>query len=533
MLEPSAYLDSFARDRLPPPELWPEITRSPEGPQRINAAVELLDGAVARGFGDRPCLRTLDASWSYRELLDAANRIAAVLVNDFGLVPGNRVLLRSANTPMLAACWFAVLKAGAIAVTTMPLLRARELRQIAAKAETRLALCDARLADELEPARQGLERIVYFNTEAADGLEALAARRDGHFENFIPSRDDVALIAFTSGTTGAPKATMHFHRDVLAICDVLPEAALKMTPDDIVAGSAPFGFTYGLGALLLFPIRRGASSALLERATAETLLDAIARFRVTIVMTGPTLYRAMLPLLSRFDLTSLKTCVSSGEHLPAALFTQWRERTGLDLVNVLGSTEMLHAFVATPEGDRRPGAIGVALPGYRIAVLDDDGEPAPTGAVGRLAAKGPTGCRYLDDAERQRAYVAGGWNLTGDAVWRDADGHLWHHARSDEMIVSSGYNISGAEIEEALLEHADVRECAVVGVPDAARGRIAKAFVILRDPARADAALAAELQTFVKATLAPYKYPRALEFVADLPRTSTGKVHRAELRERS
>jgi 2-aminobenzoate-CoA ligase len=532
LLDPSVYPDSFARDRLPPPDLWPDFVARPDTSARVNAAVELLDGAVGRGFGDRPCLRTLDAAWSYRDLLDHANRIAAVLVEDFGLVPGNRVLLRSANTPMLAACWFGVLKAGGIAVTTMPLLRVRELRQIAEKAETRFALCDARLADELEPARALFERICFFHTGAADGLDALATRKDGAFANFIPSRDDVALIAFTSGTTGAPKATMHFHRDVLAICDCLPEAVLKLTPGDVIAGSAPFGFTYGLGALLLFPIRRGASSVLLERSTAETLLDAIQRFRVTTVMTGPTLYRAMLPLLSRFDITSLRTCVSSGEHLPAALFTQWRARTGLELVNVLGSTEMLHAFIATPAGDRRPGAIGVALPGYEAAVLDGDGKPAPAGVVGRLAARGPTGCRYLDDPERQKLYVAGGWNITGDAAWRDADGHLWHHSRSDEMIVSSGYNISGAEIEEALLEHPEVRECAVVGVPDAGRGRIAKAFVVLRDPPRASAGLAAELQGFVKATLAPYKYPRALEFVAELPRTSTGKIQRAELRER-
>jgi 2-aminobenzoate-CoA ligase len=534
LLDPSSYIDTFARDRLPPRELWPDITFSTDTPKQVNAAVELLDSAVERGFGDRPCLHTLERTWSYRELLDMSNRIASVLTTDFRLVPGNRVLLRSANNPMLAACWFGVLKAGGIAVTTMPLLRARELAQIVDKAAVRFALCDEPLGEALRQAREqcsSLERVGYFHSTRAERLEAQIERQDGSFQNFLPSRDDVALIAFTSGTTGPPKATMHFHRDVLAICDIVPEAILKSTPDDIFAGSPPFGFTYGLGSLLLFPIRRGASSVLLERCTAETLLQAVERFRVTTLMTGPTLYRAMIPQLSRFAHGSLRMCCSSGEHLPATVFNAWRERTGLELVNVLGSTEMLHAFAATTEGDRRPGSVGIALPGYEATVLDDEMNPAKPDAVGRLAVRGRTGCRYLDDPERQSVYVSQGWNLTGDAFRRDADGRLWHHSRADDMIVSSGYNISGAEIEEVLSEQASVRECAVVGVPDEARGRIVKAFVVLHDPAAASPALAAELQQFVKTAIAPYKYPRAIEFVAELPRTSTGKIQRAQLRE--
>lgn len=537
MLDPSLYADPFARAHLPPFDLWPEIDgealRALGYPKRLNAAVELLDGGVAHGFGDRPCLHALDATWTYAELLEKANRIAAVLVKDFGLVPGNRVLLRSANNPMLAACWFAVLKAGGVAVTTMPLLRTRELIQIVNKAEVQIALCDARLARELDEARPAcstLARIGYFNSTATDGAEArMKACGDG-FDNVMPSADDVALIAFTSGTTGAPKATMHFHRDVLAICDCYPEAVLRSTPDDIVAGSPPLGFTYGLGALLLFPMRRGASTLLLERCTAEILLQSVEDLRVTTTMTGPTLYRAMIPLLSRFDIGSLNTCCSAGEHLPVVVFEEWRQRTGLRILDAMGSTEMLHNFLAIPREDIRPGSTGKALPGYTVMVVDEAMNPVPTNTVGRLAVRGPTGCRYLDDPERQKAYVARGWNLTGDAFRQDEDGFFWYHARTDDMIISSGYNISGAEIEEVLLCHPAVRECAVVGVPDAARGQIVKAYVVASEESVADAGLSAALQDYVKSAVAPYKYPRAIEFVAALPRTGTGKIQRSALR---
>jgi 2-aminobenzoate-CoA ligase len=538
MLDPSAYADSFARDHLPPFDLWPAIDGEALAalgyPQRVNAAVELLDGAVARGLGGRPCLRTVDATWSYAELLEKANRIAAVLVKDFGLIPGNRVLLRSANNSMLAACWFAVLKAGGIAVTTMPLLRARELTQVINKAKVQIALCDARLGDELESARAAcptLGRIGYFNSTEADGVEARMRAASSGFDNVIPSHDDVALIAFTSGTTGAPKATMHFHRDALAICDCYPEAVLRSTPDDIFAGSPPLGFTYGLGALLLFPMRRGASSLMLERCTPEILLQAAQDFRVTTMMTGPTLYRTMTPLLPRFDIAGLKTCCSAGEHLPIAVFDEWLKRTGIRILDAMGSTEMLHNFIGIPRGDIRAGSTGLALPGHKVIVVDDAMNPVPPNTIGRLAVKGPTGCRYLDDPERQKAYVKNGWNVTGDAFHQDEDGFFWYHARTDDMIVSSGYNISGAEIEEVLLCHPDVRECAVVGIPDAARGQIVKAYIVPNEKSVAGADLQAALQTFVKNAVAPYKYPRAIEFVAELPRTGTGKIQRSALRQ--
>jgi 2-aminobenzoate-CoA ligase len=537
MLDPSVYVDTFARDHLPPFDLWPVIDRESLRalgyPKRMNAAVALLDDAVERGFGDRPCLRAKNATWTYAELLEKANRIAAVLVRDFGFAPGNRALLRSANNPMLAACWFAVLKAGGIAVTTMPLLRARELTQTINKAEVQIALCDARLAEELEatrPACPTFARIGYFNTAAADGIEALMKGAGDGFDNVIPSHDDVALIAFTSGTTGAPKATMHFHRDVLAICDCYPQAVLQSTPDDIFVGSPPLGFTYGLGALLLFPMRRGASSLLLERVTAETLLQAAQDFRVTTMMTGPTLYRAMAPLVAGFDLGALRTCCSAGEHLPVAVFEDWRQRTGIRILDAMGSTEMLHNFLGMPRDDIRPGSTGIALPGHTVIVVDEDMNPVPSNTIGRLAVKGPTGCRYLDDPDRQKAYVAQGWNLTGDAFRRDADGFFWYHARTDDMIISSGYNISGAEIEEALLCHPGVQECAVIGVPDVARGQIVKAYVVAHEAAAPNGALAAALQEFVKNALAPYKYPRAIEFVTALPRTGTGKIQRSALR---
>lgn len=535
MLDPSSYPDHFARDHLPPFELWPQF----EGldalayPKRFNAAVELIDRQVAAGFGARLAIRTPAATWTYAELLDKANRIAAVLREDLGLVPGNRVLLRSANNAMKAAAWLGVLKAGGIAVATMPLLRAQELSYMLAKARVQFALCDARLAEELNKVGVSAPSLktVYFNTESADGLEARMARKSGSFDNVIPSHDDVSLIAFTSGTTGPSKATVHFHRDVLAIADCLPRHILKPIPDDVFLGSAPFAFTFGLGAMLIFPLRFGASAVMLEQPSPEAMLSAIERERVTRLFTVPTLYRAMTPLAAGHDISSLKSCIASGEHMPLAVFEGWQRASGVRLMNSIGSTEMLHGFLINQETERIPGAVGKAAPGYRAIVVDDDMNPLPPGQVGRLAVRGPTGCRYLDDVDRQKKYVQGGWNLTGDAFQTDAQGNFWYHARTDDMIVSAGYNISGAEVEGVLLQHACVAECAVVGLPNEERGQIVAAYVVLRDVAVNGEAMKRELQELVKAQIAPYKYPRAIEFVAALPKTITGKIQRSALRE--
>ncbi len=535
MLDPSTYTDTFARDRLPPQELWPEFEglESLGYPRRLNAAVELIDKAVAAGHGPRPAIRTPAVTWTYDELLDKANRIAAVLKNDLGLVPGNRVLLRSANNAMKAAAWLGVLKAGGIAVATMPLLRAQELSYMLGKAQVQFALCDERLRDELDKASSAVPglKIVHYHSESADGLEARMASQTGAFDNVLPSHDDVALIAFTSGTTGLSKGTIHFHRDVLAIADGMPRHLLKPVTDDVFLGSAPFAFTFGLGAMLVFPLRFGASAVMLETPSPEAMLDAIQRERVTRLFTVPTLYRAMTAISPNFDVSSLKTCISSGEHMPVTVFDNWFKATGVPLTNSIGSTEMLHAFVANSDPQRNPGAVGKAVPGYRAIVVDDDMKPCPPGQVGKLAVRGPTGCRYIDDLDRQTKYVRDGWNLTGDAFETDAEGNLWYHARTDDMIVSAGYNISGAEVESVLLEHADVIECAVVGLPSEARGQIVAAYVVLRDGAADDEAMKRELQDLVKTRIAPYKYPRAIEFVATLPKTITGKIQRSALRD--
>jgi 2-aminobenzoate-CoA ligase len=560
MLDPSAHRDSFTRDHLPPPEQWPVFDTGGLAelnyPKRLNAAVELLDRMVEKGFGDRPCLRTETTAWretvapaggppvalpnliaevwSYAELRERANRIANVLVAELGLVPGERVLLRDANTPMMAACWFAVLKAGGVAVATMPLLRARELAYIIDKAKVRYALCADDLAAELVQARQTtptLEKLILFRSSAPDGLEARMRRHPADFANVMTSHDDVALIAFTSGTTGAAKGTMHFHRDVLAICDCFPPYVLQPGPDDIFCGSPPLAFTFGLGGLLLFPMRAGASTLLLPKVTAEGLLQAIQRHRCTTCFTAPTLYRAMADLASNFDLASLKQCVSAGETLPLPIFQAWHRATGIKIIDGIGSTEMLHIFISAAGTDIRPGATGKPIAGYRAMVVDETGKPAPPDTIGRLAVRGPTGCRYLDMPEQQKKYVQNGWNLTGDAYRMDGDGYFWYQARTDDMIVSAGYNISGPEVEAVLLDHPKVLECAVVGSPDPSRGEIVKAFVILRPGAANDDATRMELQDYVKAQIAPYKYPRAVEFVAALPRTETGKIQRFRLRE--
>jgi 2-aminobenzoate-CoA ligase len=520
---------------LPARELWPELSVGEmRYPDRLNCAAELLDAMVVQGGGDRVALRFPGGTWTYRELLEHSNRIAHVLTRDLGLVPGNRVLLRGPNNPMMAACWFAVLKAGGIVVCTMPLLRARELAYLIEKAQIGLALCDTRVARELEQAAASapmLRRIVEFGTDAAGSLDALTRSRPGSFTNVATAADDVALIAFTSGTTGQAKGTMHFHRDVLAICDLFPRHVLRPSRDDVFCGSPPLAFTFGLGGVLLFPMRVGASTLLLEQATPPQLLQGIQDFRATVCFTAPTAYRAMAATASGFDLSSLKKCVSAGEHLPAATFEKWRGATGLKIIDGIGSTEMLHIFISAAGDDIRAGSTGRAVPGYRARVIDADGIEVPPGTIGHLAVQGPTGCRYLDDAERQRAYVQNGWNLPGDSYRMDEEGYFWYQARTDDLIVSSGYKISGPEVENALLDHPSVSECGVVGVPDEERGCIVKAFVVLRPGIAATEEMTKVLQDFVKSQIAPYKYPRSIEFVSALPRTETGKLQRFRLRE--
>ncbi len=528
----SAHVDTFARDRLPPPEEWPELRFDlPElrFPPHLNCATELLDRRVALCQGDRPCLLGPSERWTYAELQTRANQIAHVLVDDMGLIPGNRVLLRGANSPMLAACWFAVVKAGGIVVGSMPLLRAKELTQIITKAEISHALCDSRLAEELALARPScatLTRVEYYHDA---GLEARAATKPGEFENVPTAADDTCLIAFTSGTTGTPKGTMHFHRDVMAACACWPVHVLRAGPDDVFIGSPPLAFTFGLGGLLLFPMAAGAATALVEPATPDVLPAAIARYGATICVSAPTAYRAMITPGAASDFSSLRKCVSAGEPLSAATRKLWRDLTGIEIIDGIGATEMLHIFISHTEKDARPGATGKVVPGYTACVVDDQLQPVPPRTIGRLAVKGPTGCRYLADA-RQRDYVQRGWNLTGDAYFVDEDGWFVYQARVDDMIVSGGYNIAGPEVESTLSLHPAVAECGVIGVPDEERGQCVKAFVVPRAGIEPSAALAKELQDFVKQTIAPYKYPRAIEFVEALPRTETGKLQRFWLR---
>jgi 2-aminobenzoate-CoA ligase len=536
-MTPSAHVDTFARDNLPPQDQWPELLfERPElrYPARMNCAAELVDHHVAAGRGGRIALRAPDGACSYLQLAAQANRIAHVLVSEMGLVPGNRVLLRGPNNPMMAACWLAVMKAGGVCVATMPLLRARELTDIVNKAQVTHALCDKRLEAELRAAlpncpslRTGTIRTWY--DDAPDGLDRLAARQPEVFDNVDTAADDVALIAFTSGTTGKPKGTMHFHRDVVAMCDLFPRSCLKVQADDVFCGTPPIAFTFGLGGMLAFPLRAGASTVLVERLTAESMFETVARFRATVLFTSPVMFRAMAALASKYDFSSLRRCVSAGEALPDATRQLFKQATGIEILDGLGSTEMIHIFISHTVERVRRGATGYAIPGYRATVLDDTGRPCAPGVVGRLAVKGPTGCRYLAD-ERQKNYVQNGWNITGDAYRMDADGYFFYEARTDDMIISAGYNIAGPEVEGALLTHPAVAECGVVGAPDPQRGTVVKAFVVLKPGHAGDAAMVEALQTHVKNTIAPYKYPRRIEFVDALPRTETGKLQRFRLR---
>jgi 2-aminobenzoate-CoA ligase len=534
-LSPSAHTDTFCRDNLPAPQLWPDLEFTlPElaYPVRLNAADELLNPTIEACGADRRCLLSPTEAWSYGDVARRAAQVASVLTEDFGLIPGNRVLLRGPNNPWLAACWLGVLKAGGVAVATMPMLRAAELSSIGSIAQIRLALCDHRLtADLRDAAIPGLRIVEFGGSDPADLTQRAAAKPAG-FASVQTAADDVAMIAFTSGTTGKPKAAMHFHRDLLAATDAFSGRVLQPEPTDVFAGTPPLAFTFGLGALLLFPLRVGAASLLLEKATPAELADAIAEHNVTVLSTAPTAYRAMLAAGKAPMLRGLRLPVSAGEHLSGSTWRAFYDGTGVRIIDGIGSTEMLHIFIASAGDDIRPGSTGKAVPGYTAAVLGRDGKPVPDGEPGRLAVKGPTGCRYLND-ERQLAYVQDGWNITGDTYIRDEDGYFWYQARSDDMIISGGYNIAGPEIEEVLLSHPDVAECGVVGAPDQARGQIVKAYVVLADGAVGDEAKVHELQELVKERIAPYKYPRGVEFVTALPRTSTGKLQRFRLRQQA
>ena len=532
----TAHIDTFARDNLPPLAQQPDFLFDlPElqFPARLNCAAELLDRHVREGRGERLCIQGPKDRWTYRDLWERANQIANVLVDDMGLVPGNRVLLHAPNTPMMVACWFGIVKAGGIAVATMPLLRAKELKPILEIGQISHALCDASLAEAMQesaPAAPRLRQIRYFNSAAPDSLDTMMLSHASAFSNVDTALDDTCLIAFTSGTTGVPKATLHFHRDVMAICACWPRSVLKATADDVFIGSPPLAFTFGLGGAVLFPMSIGASTVLLEKAGPAQLLDGIRDYGATLVFTAPTSYRTLAARGAEVRATKLRKCVSAGEALPASTRQLWREATGIELIDGIGATEMLHIFISADEESARPGATGKAVPGYEARVVDDAGNPVPVGTVGKLAVRGPTGCRYLNDA-RQKAYVLHGWNLTGDAYLMDADGYFFYQARTDDMIISSGYNIASPEVEEAVLQHPAVAECAVIGVPDEERGQIVKAYVVLRAGHTADAAMVKQLQDFVKRTVAPYKYPRAVEFLDKLPRTQTGKLQRFRLRD--
>ncbi|MFI9002916.1 AMP-binding protein [Streptomyces sp. NPDC053541] len=542
-LTPSAHQDTFARDHLPPPEQWPRLLfdlPSLAYPDRLNCGRELLDRTVERCGAGREVFRDGEGgAWTYGELRERVDRIAHVLTEDLGVLPGNRVLLRGPTTPWLAACWLAVMKAGAIAVTVLAQQRARELAVMCEMARCSHALCDWRALDELVRAEVPGLRITPFGGEGPEDLLSLATGKPDRYEAVETAADDVALIAFTSGTTGRPKGCMHFHRDVLATADTFSAHVLRPEPDDVFAGSPPLGFTFGLGGLVVFPLRAGARAVLLEQAGPQQLLTAIDRHRVSVLFTAPTAYRVMLDELAKpghdHDLGSLRRCVSAGENLPAATWEAWRERTGLELINGIGATELLHIFISAADGAIRPGTTGRPVPGWQARIVGPGGEDGelkelPDGEEGLLAVRGPVGCRYLADP-RQSEYVRDGWNLTGDTYVREPDGYFRYVSRADDMIISAGYNIAGPQVEEALLAHPDVVEAAVVGRPDEVRGQVVVAYAVVRDGVPRDGSTAAALRAFVRDRLAPYKSPREIVFLDALPRTATGKLQRFRLRD--
>ena len=536
-LGPSAHVDTFSRDNLPPRDQWPDLLLDGfDYPEYLNAAVELTDRMVEKGFGDHTALIGNGRRRTYKELADWTNRLAHALVEDYGVKPGNRVLIRSANNPAMVACWLAATKAGAVVVNTMPMLRAGELAKIVDKAEITVALCDTRLMDEVVACAKGssfLKQVVGFDGTANHDaeLDRTALNKPVRFDAVKTGRDDVALLGFTSGTTGIPKATMHFHRDLLIIADGYAKEVLQVTPDDVFVGSPPLAFTFGLGGLAIFPLRFGAAATLLENASPPNMIEIIETYRATVSFTAPTAYRAMMAAMDQgADLSSLRVAVSAGETLPAPVFEEWTRKTGKPILDGIGATEMLHIFISNRFDDMHPATTGRPVTGYEARIVDEDMAELAPGTIGRLAVRGPTGCRYLAD-DRQRDYVRDGWNLTGDSFLQDEDGRFHFAARSDDMIISAGYNIAGPEVEAALLAHADVAECAVIGIADESRGQIVEAHVVLVAGVTGDDAARQRLQDHVKATIAPYKYPRSVVFVDALPKTQTGKIQRFRLRE--
>ena len=536
MLGRSAHIDTFARDNLPPVAALPDFLLDGfHYPDRLNVGVELTDAMVAKGFGDHTALIGNGRRRTYKELSDWTNRLAHALVEDFNLQPGNRVLIRSANNPAMVACWLAATKVGAVVVNTMPMLRAGELSKIVDKAQVSHALCDSRLTDELDSCATGnptLQYVIAFDGTAnhASPLDTAALEKPVKFDAVATSCDDVALLGFTSGTTGAPKATMHFHRDLLIIADGYGAEVLGVTETDVFVGSPPLAFTFGLGGLAIFPLRFGAAATLLENASPPNMIDIIEKHKATVCFTAPTAYNMMLLAMEDgADLSSLRAAVSAGETLPKPVYDMWLAKTGKPILDGIGATEMLHIFISNRFGDHRAACTGKPVTGYEAKVVDENMNEMPQGEVGRLAVRGPTGCRYLAD-DRQSGYVTDGWNITGDSFSQDQDGAFHFAARNDDMIISSGYNIAGPEVEAALLAHRDVVECAVIGVPDAQRGSIVQAHVVLSDGLKASDTLTKALQDFVKTQIAPFKYPRSVVFTDSLPKTPTGKIQRFRLR---
>ena len=524
------YADNFAHEHIASPDLQPDylFLDLPQfnRPEMLNCVDKLLDNHIKEGRGNNPCLRTFETTWTYQDLSEKANQIAHVLVDDFGLVSGNRVLIRSANNPMMVACWFAILKAGGIVVATMPLLRSKELTTIIDCAEITHALCDKTLQDEMNLVKSSfLKRISFY-----DELETLAQLKPKIVTNYHSKSDSIALIGFTSGTTGLPKMTSHYHKDILNICEAFPPYSLQPTQKDIFTGSPPLGFTFGLGGLVLFPMYFGASSFLIEKPTPEMLLQAIQEHKITICFTAPTAWRVITSKVSDFDISSLRKCISAGETLPLKIWQDWYEATGLKIIDGIGATEMLHIFISSDTENMKPGATGIAITGYEAKIINANGSEVAANESGRLVVRGITGCKYLNRIDKQKEYVENGWNVTGDIFRQDEDGYFWFVARGDDMIISSGYNIAAIEVESVLLTHEDILECAVVGLPDEERGMLVCAHIVLKEKSKATDNMKKHIQQWFKEVAAPYKYPRVIYFTEDLPKTETGKIQRFKLK---
>ncbi len=531
----------------PPRELWPrfglDFPEAREWPAKLNIAEVLVDDNLKRG--DKPAILYEDRQIKYRELQLMINKFGNAL-KVLDVKPYDRVMLRLPNIPEFIVSSLAVQKLGAVSVPTFTLLKAKELSYIASDCEAKVLITTPSLLEDVEKAKGELKTIRHIVLADAkpSEVEAPYIAFDYLMDDFKEAtglepvrvdQDEVTLLLYTSGTTGPPKGCIHTHRHYLAVADCYAKNVLQAREDDVWGGPPTMAFAYGHTGLICNPLRHGATTSLVGSGRFEpaSMFQLIEKHGISVFYGVPTAYRTMVALKherGKYDFSSLRVCVTAGEPCPPSLYYTIKEFFGCEVLEHMGCTELFNGFISTRFGQVKPGSMGLAVPGYDVRILGDDGNEVKTGEVGHLAVAGPIGIRYWKLPEKQAESVRNGWNHTGDMAYKDEEGFFWFASRSDDIIKTAAYRVSPHEVEEALIKHGAVAEAGVIGVPDLERGQIIKAFIVLKPDHKPSSRLEEELRVFVKDQIAPYKAPKEVEFVKELPKTETGKIRRAELK---